>query len=787
MKGWLSWQSIQNLSIETLTTSGNVIVGGDLEIQGYIRMALNERIEFTDANEYIYGDGTGLIFGIGGSNEFGLDAAKIYPTTNRGLDLGGTSNVWANFHIDTCHGYNATQGVQFQDKIRPTAAGTYDIGDTTFEWRNLYLADGGIIYLGLDQDVTLTHVADTGLLLNAAMQLQFRDSAISISSAADGRMDIDADVSIDLNTPIVRLGTTDRLEFRDTAIYIASLADGTMNLISDISISLSTPIVYTDEYIIHAGDADTWMRYEVDKISWVAGNVEFVNFTEAATDVVTWGAVTHTGLVASGDVTLSHSLLDIQYENLKFTPVTAPTACTGALAGAGAGNVDDGVHIYKVTSVSDIGETELGTASNTVTVVDKAADGQVSLTGIPTGTSGVVTSRKVYRTKAGGSTYWLLTTIADNTTTTYTDNTADAGLGADVATYRENTTAGYIYVGATKAGFIGGKGYTFLGFSSGINNTTGSVNTFIGGKSGYSNTTGSYNMFTGHNSGYSNTTGDYNVFLGQGSGYYNQAGIKNAGIGAGAGQGSSAHAKSNNVMVGYRAGYATQTADNNILIGYQAGDNLTTGNNNIIIGYNIDTAAVDSASTLNIGGLITGDIAGVTLGLVATTFTGDVSIGANLLKTTNLGLKQDTSSIMAVRNAADSAYLGFRVADLYMQNAILSENSAGYLRAHDVDGGFFVFKARNSTSNLQEEIGRLTGANDSYFSFGSSQEHKFTATGLMGLYGVAAVARSAGWTITNDATDRAFDADTVAVAELADVVATLITDLAATGIIGASA
>jgi len=35
------------------------------------------------------------------------------------------------------------------------------------------------------------------------------------------------------------------------------------------------------------------------------------------------------------------------------------------------------------------------------------------------------------------------------------------------------------------------------------------------------------------------------------------------------------------------------------------------------------------------------------------------------------------------------------------------------------------------------------------------------------------------FTIDNDATDRAFDADTVAVAELADVVATLIKDLEA--------
>ncbi len=57
----------------------------------------------------------------------------------------------------------------------------------------------------------------------------------------------------------------------------------------------------------------------------------------------------------------------------------------------------------------------------------------------------------------------------------------------------------------------------------------------------------------------------------------------------------------------------------------------------------------------------------------------------------------------------------------------------------------------------------------------------------VGFYGIAPVARSAGWTITNDATDRAFDANATTINELADLLATLITDLAATGIIGASA
>ncbi len=43
-----------------------------------------------------------------------------------------------------------------------------------------------------------------------------------------------------------------------------------------------------------------------------------------------------------------------------------------------------------------------------------------------------VTARKVYRTQGGGSTWTLLTTVADNTTTSFTDTTADGSLGADV-------------------------------------------------------------------------------------------------------------------------------------------------------------------------------------------------------------------------------------------------------------------------------------------------------------------------------------------------------------------
>lgn len=117
---------------------------------------------------------------------------------------------------------------------------------------------------------------------------------------------------------------------------------------------------------------------------------------------------------------------------LPACPKTPTTACVGALAAAGAGNVENGTHSYKVTFVGPGGESPLNATSNVVTVVDKTANGKVSLTSIPVGAAGTgVTARNVYRTVAGNAgSYKLLTTLADNSTSTYTDNTADASLGA---------------------------------------------------------------------------------------------------------------------------------------------------------------------------------------------------------------------------------------------------------------------------------------------------------------------------------------------------------------------
>ena len=129
--------------------------------------------------------------------------------------------------------------------------------------------------------------------------------------------------------------------------------------------------------------------------------------------------------------------------------IAAPGAPTAALVSpAVAGNVEDGAHSYKVTFLAGATHTAGGTKSSPVTVVDKNTNGKVQLSNIPISSDANVTSRKVYRTIAGAdptvdANFLLLTTISDNTTTTFLDNVADGSLGAAAPTTNDTVADDY--------------------------------------------------------------------------------------------------------------------------------------------------------------------------------------------------------------------------------------------------------------------------------------------------------------------------------------------------------
>ncbi len=140
---------------------------------------------------------------------------------------------------------------------------------------------------------------------------------------------------------------------------------------------------------------------------------------------------------ATEPLTIAEVKAHLKLDSASGEPV--PSVPTVALASpAVAGNVTAGAHRYCATFVTADGETSAGDLSAIVTVADAAVNGKVELTAIALGGS-AVTARKLYRTTAGGSTFLLLATLSDNTTTVYTDNIADGSLGAAVPSV--NTTA----------------------------------------------------------------------------------------------------------------------------------------------------------------------------------------------------------------------------------------------------------------------------------------------------------------------------------------------------------
>ena len=87
--------------------------------------------------------------------------------------------------------------------ISPSSSDGATLGTTSLEWSDLFLADGAVINFGDDQDVTLTHVADTGLLLSSTDQLQFGDSGTYIHQSADGVLDLVSDTEIEINATTI--------------------------------------------------------------------------------------------------------------------------------------------------------------------------------------------------------------------------------------------------------------------------------------------------------------------------------------------------------------------------------------------------------------------------------------------------------------------------------------------------------------------------------------------------------------------------------------------------------
>ena len=87
--------------------------------------------------------------------------------------------------------------------LSPSTSDGNALGTSALEWSDLFLADGAVINFGDDQDVSLTHVADSGLLLSSTDKLMFNDASQFIQGASATVLDIAATDEIELTSTLI--------------------------------------------------------------------------------------------------------------------------------------------------------------------------------------------------------------------------------------------------------------------------------------------------------------------------------------------------------------------------------------------------------------------------------------------------------------------------------------------------------------------------------------------------------------------------------------------------------
>jgi hypothetical protein len=124
------------------------------------------------------------------------------------------------------------------------------------------------------------------------------------------------------------------------------------------------------------------------------------------------------------------NVIPAKYDGTNWTRhgVPAPNSGPTAISGTTAVGTLTGAYQYKISYVnSALVEGDVGAATSTLTV----ASAYPYLTSIPVAPQSFgVAARRIYRTEASGTTFKRVAEIANNTTTVYSDTTADAGLGA---------------------------------------------------------------------------------------------------------------------------------------------------------------------------------------------------------------------------------------------------------------------------------------------------------------------------------------------------------------------
>ncbi len=218
-----------------LTVAGGVGIAADASIGDDLRLISDSAVLSFGADSdttLTHTDGTGLTLNSTNKLTFGDTASFIQQSADGTLRIDGEAiiDLNASTRVDvsgalTVGGLltntgrivvdDTTEATSTTDGSLQTDGGLSVAKDAVIGDDLLLLSDSAVLSFGADSDTTLTHTDGSGLTINSTNKIMFRDSALSVSSSADGQLDIDADTeveitatTIDINGAVEISGTT---------------------------------------------------------------------------------------------------------------------------------------------------------------------------------------------------------------------------------------------------------------------------------------------------------------------------------------------------------------------------------------------------------------------------------------------------------------------------------------------------------------------------------------------------------------------------------------------------
>jgi len=232
----------------------------------------------------------------------------------------------------------------------PDASDGAALGTTALEFSDLFLADGAVIGLGDDQEVTLTHVADTGLTLNSTNKLMFNDASQFIQGTSATVLSIGATDEIDLTATTVDLNGT--LNVSGVATFQAApvFPDGSLAL-ADLDIDggtdIGAAIADADLLIVDDGAGGTNRKATAARLKTYMGGDNTPSFFAFMNGNQVLSNNSYTKLEMDAEVYDTDSTYNVS--NYRFTPTVAGYYIIGVMFRIDSG--DDGTDtraaIYK--------------------------------------------------------------------------------------------------------------------------------------------------------------------------------------------------------------------------------------------------------------------------------------------------------------------------------------------------------------------------------------------------------------------------------------------------------